>query len=1188
MSSKSAPGCSYSQVADCSAFVEQWASRCEAYVRLTKDLTKLSNQLEELMKSQVEYPRVINVKDEFDDIYAECLRCFEKACSVIPDDAIYDRERSLVSKWRKDMIGKKVKLEQAFDAYLQAETDAGLSRNSNSGSHESRIQLLELQFAQVEMEEEQELERINIEKEKKLLDIEQKERLWEAKKRSLDAKRKIKEAMLAENRSRSGASYGSRRYVQEKSVKAPVLLEPTGISTTDCKLDCKGGEVDQNFVADARKPLVQELKPTFEKLMAKSSQPHVGQMSLIGQCPLVGPALNLPSLARCQGSMVESSKKEDLSLRKGQSIVEDVQCTLAEAIREARFGYSRPKVEIEKFDGNPLKYFQFMHRFDAHVESCYKDNGRKLDLMFSLCIGEAHRAIEGCLYLPCDVGYPEARKRLEERFGQKPVIVEAYVDKLTSGPPIRESDSKAICALADEAFNCFMTLKGWDCAACLNLQENIRKVYSRFPLSMRERFDDICCLLYKKDNLPTFENLVNFLQNEAARSNSYLKRQHQQVAAKERQSVSRFNMPRKHNRVNTVSAKETRRSFGSANAPSTSRGIKCADCGQDHPLWQCDSFKKKSVAERKAVVKKGPCINCLSSLHQVAHCNARFCCKICGKRHHTLLHDPPGNNSDQSAAATQEQPSSSGIVAFSYRNKRNLKRVKRFKVVPVRVSGGNSEHATLTYAFMDDGSDSSLCAKSLAKRLNLSESSRSCELVTTNATSNHKVLSDTLRIQGINELNSFSFKEVILVDKITDVSQSIPTKEVAKLYSHLSDIEFPEINTDEVELLLGNDVHEAFRITEQRCGEYGEPFGLHTALGWTLFGSDYSDNAREETCLSASDDVIRVQFLHKSDAEDECNQILEIMNQDFMDLDEDYGVKPSVEDKLTVEKMEKSLKKVGNHYQVGLPWKEDHPVLPTNKAMALRRLNYLKRRFEKDPELYRNYKEKMQEYLELGYAQRVTEDAEEVKDPIWYIPHHNTGSKFRIVFDCAAKAEGCCLNDKLLSGPDQTSSLLGVLLRFREEQVAFVADIKAMFLQVLVDPRDRNALRFLWWPEHNTKALPVDYQMNVHIFGATSSPSVAGFALRKAAQDNLSSADEATISTVHENFYVDDLLKSVTTIKEAIELISQLRDLLSSGGFHLTKFLSNQREVVDSVPPDCKANSLQDISFNELPTEKNS
>ena len=172
MSSKSAPGCSYSQVSDCSGFVEQWASQCETYVRLTKDLSKLSDQLEELMQAQVEYPRVINVKEEFDDIYAECLRCFENTSGVIPDD---DRERNLVTKWRKDMIGKKVELEQAFDAYLQAETYTGLSRYSNPSSHESRMQLLELQYAQVEMKKEQELERIKIEREKRLLEIEQKE-----------------------------------------------------------------------------------------------------------------------------------------------------------------------------------------------------------------------------------------------------------------------------------------------------------------------------------------------------------------------------------------------------------------------------------------------------------------------------------------------------------------------------------------------------------------------------------------------------------------------------------------------------------------------------------------------------------------------------------------------------------------------------------------------------------------------------------------------------------------------------------------------------------------------------------------------------------------------------------------------------------------------------------------------------
>ena len=52
-----------------------------------------------------------------------------------------------------------------------------------------------------------------------------------------------------------------------------------------------------------------------------------------------------------------------------------------------------------------------------------------------------------------------------------------------------------------------------------------------------------------------------------------------------------------------------------------------------------------------------------------------------------------------------------------------------------------------------------------------------------------------------------------------------------------------------------------------------------------------------------------------------------------------------------------------------------------------------------------------------------------------------------------------------LSGPDLTNSLFGVLVRFRQEPVALSSDIEAMFHQVIVDPKDADALRFLWWPD---------------------------------------------------------------------------------------------------------------------------
>jgi len=56
----------------------------------------------------------------------------------------------------------------------------------------------------------------------------------------------------------------------------------------------------------------------------------------------------------------------------------------------------------------------------------------------------------------------------------------------------------------------------------------------------------------------------------------------------------------------------------------------------------------------------------------------------------------------------------------------------------------------------------------------------------------------------------------------------------------------------------------------------------------------------------------------------------------------------------------------------------------------------------------------------------------------------NEPGKTRVVFDCAAKHKDTSLNDQLLTGPDLTNSIVGVLMRFREEQVALSADIECM------------------------------------------------------------------------------------------------------------------------------------------------
>ena len=167
-----------------------------------------------------------------------------------------------------------------------------------------------------------------------------------------------------------------------------------------------------------------------------------------------------------------------------------------------------------------------------------------------------------------------------------------------------------------------------------------------------------------------------------------------------------------------------------------------------------------------------------------------------------------------------------------------------------------------------------------------------------------------------------------------------------------------------------------------------------------------------------------------------------------------------------------------------------------------------------------------------------------------------------------------------------TNTLVGVLTRFRQDPVAFLADIEAMFCQVRVSPEHRKFLKFLWWKDGDYEQPPEEYEMLVHLFGATSSPSCAGFCLRNVAKEFENEFNSETIETVRKNFYVDDCLKSVKEAEAAIGLIKELRELLERRSFRLTKFVSNNVEVLSSIPENECAKSIVRLDFDELPVER--
>ena len=113
--------------------------------------------------------------------------------------------------------------------------------------------------------------------------------------------------------------------------------------------------------------------------------------------------------------------------------------------------------------------------------------------------------------------------------------------------------------------------------------------------------------------------------------------------------------------------------------------------------------------------------------------------------------------------------------------------------------------------------------------------------------------------------------------------------------------------------------------------------------------------------------------------------------------------------------------------------------------------------------------------------------------------------------------------------------------------------------------------------------------MNSHIFGATSSPAVAKYALRRAALDNAADFSSAAVDTVLRSFYMDDCLKSASlTTEEAIELVFELIEMLQLGGFRLTTWTSPDRELLNAIPEAYRAKNLKEVNldYDTLPADK--
>ncbi|XP_056001793.1 uncharacterized protein LOC130048768 [Ostrea edulis] len=639
--------------------------------------------------------------------------------------------------------------------------------------------------------------------------------------------------------------------------------------------------------------------------------------------------------------------------------------------------------------------------------------------------------------------------------------------------------------------------------------------------------------------------------------------------------------------------------------------VRCALYNSSHSTSDCNAFRTKSIGEKRDILRKhGQCFKCCDGKHLSKDCRVYVKCNTCGSRHHcTAMHDNTSNQPSQNHGGeklTSEKPTLQRQIARTETAAHvnaacteicgNFRGKSCAKIVLVSIHPRLSEQPPVNvYAILDEQSNKSLAKPELFE---ISYKLSTC--------SGSSVVSDRRShgfvINSLNNQTTFNLPTLIECDAIPNNRHEIPTCDVAIHYPHLTNIAdfIPPIdNAANISLLIGRDLLSAQHVLEQIRGDPSQPYAQRLSLGWVIIGETCLDGIHTpksadvmKTMLCSTSEQPSIGILMPYDHNMHVSECVEKQSV-FKRTSTDNQPSLSCEDREFLAQMDSDMKKDSSgHWIAPLPLKRTRLILPNNRQQALDRAISLDRSLIKNSTKKTHFLEFMRNLFEAGHIELAPQLPPNTE--CWYLPlfgvyHPQKKDKIRGDFDSSAKCGGLSLNDVLMSGPDLMNNLVGVLLRFRRECVAIVADIEQMFYSFLVDIQHRRYLRFIWHNDNCFEQPLVDYQMRVHVFGNSPSPAVATYGLRRTADVAEAQCGSDMKNLVHRNFYVDDALSSHSSAKEAIDLLQRTKKaLIDHGCLRVHKIASNSSEVLSAFDSQDLAKDLKDTELwtDDLPTQR--
>ena len=369
-------------------------------------------------------------------------------------------------------------------------------------------------------------------------------------------------------------------------------------------------------------------------------------------------------------------------------------------------------VDLDVFYENALAYHYFITLFHGLIKKRIEDPRGRLTRLIKYTKGNPKEMIKHYVQQPAAVGYDNAKKLLQQKYGNPYSIMSMYRKEIKSWPQLKNGDGRSFQKFYNFLVKCENITKSreWNpldtpdviCMLLSKLHEKIRHKWVRAVMDVRTKE-------HREGTLGDFIKLIHeekMLVNDPLFSKEAVDQYTDKKSNKQGNSKKRINTFATHSK----SDKEEKRDI-QAGDPL------CVACNEDHPLDSCKIFMEKTLKERnKLLANKKLCYGGyqpMTSNHNAKTCKQRLLCRICKEYH------PTGMHSYVKKASEEYTEYKDAVKCASVKGKPDTE-VISMCVVPVWIVHRKSRKMVKTYAMLDNCSLASFIKDEIVEDLGIS------------------------------------------------------------------------------------------------------------------------------------------------------------------------------------------------------------------------------------------------------------------------------------------------------------------------------------------------------------------------------------------------------------------------------------------------------------------------------------